>query len=144
MNSSELNSSGKAKNVTFALPIGVALILWASAFPGIRADLSGYAPQHLVLLGLLTASFTLLFIATFQRVRFPHSQYVPSLFLLGLTGITGYRETHVSSGTASLLVNCAPVITVLLAVLLLKERIQLRLHISIGRSCFPVCPPCRR
>jgi drug/metabolite transporter (DMT)-like permease len=142
MKSTQRGSSGRAKNATFALSIGLALILWASAFPGIRAGLSGYAPQHLVLLRLLTASVALLLIAPFQKVRLPQLRYLPSLLLLGLTGITGYNlalsygETNVSSGTASLLVNCAPVITALLAVPLLKERIQPRgwigLIVSLG------------
>jgi drug/metabolite transporter (DMT)-like permease len=142
MNSPQLSNSAGAKNVVLALSIGVTLLLWASAFAGIRVGLSGYAPQHLVLLRLLTASVALFFIAPFKRVRVPQLQDVPSLFLLGLTGITGYNlalsfgETHVSSGTASLLVNCAPVITAVLAVLLLKERILLRgwigLIVSLG------------
>jgi drug/metabolite transporter (DMT)-like permease len=142
MNAPKLSNSGGAKNAMLGLSIGATLLLWASAFAGIRVGLSGYTPQHLVLLRLLTASVALFLIAPFKRVRVPKLQDVPSLLLLGLTGITGYNlalsfgETHESSGTASLLVNCAPVITAVLAVLFLKERILLRgwvgLIVSLG------------
>jgi len=46
MNSPQLSNSAGAKNVVLALSIGVTLLLWASAFAGIRVGLSGYAPQH--------------------------------------------------------------------------------------------------
>jgi drug/metabolite transporter (DMT)-like permease len=142
MNSSQIASPGGARNVTLALSIGLTLVLWASAFPGIRAGLSGYVPQHLVLLRLLTASLSFLLIAPFAQVKVPKLRHVPALFLLGLIGIGGYNlalsygETHVPAGTASLLVNCAPIVTALLAMLFLKERIRLRgwigLIVSLG------------
>ena len=106
------------------------LILWASAFPGIRAGLIGYAPGHLVLLRFIVASLVLLIVAPFTGVRVPKSQDVPKLALLGLIGITAYNlalsygETHITSGVASLLVNTAPIFTALLAVLFLNERIR--------------------
>lgn len=37
--------------------LGVALVLWASAFAGIRAGLKGYGPGELALLRFLVASF---------------------------------------------------------------------------------------
>jgi hypothetical protein len=68
--------------VVLALSIGVTLLLWASAFSGIRVGLSGYAPQHLVLLRLLTASVALFFIAHSSESgfhsysMFPRSSYL--------------------------------------------------------------------
>ncbi|AXC13942.1 Permease of the drug/metabolite transporter (DMT) superfamily [Acidisarcina polymorpha] len=137
-----MKASQGAKKLTLPLCIGITLVLWASSFPAIRAGLSGYAPQHLVLLRLLTASGAFILIAPFARIRVPKPRHLPSLLLLGLIGIGGYNlalsygETHVPSGTASLLVNCAPVITALLAMFFLKERIRPRawlgLIVSLG------------
>lgn len=132
MNTSRTSGSHASKNIALVSSIAVTLVLWASAFPGIRAGLSGYAPRYLVLLRLLTASFAFVVIAPFARIKVPRLRHVPLLLLLGLTGIGGYNlslsygETHIPSGTASLLVNCTPVLTALLARLFLNERIRLQ------------------
>jgi len=35
----------------------ITIILWASAFPGIRVALTAYSPEHISLLRLLVGSF---------------------------------------------------------------------------------------
>ncbi len=128
--------------VVLVLAVATTLILWASAFAGIRAGLTGYAPQHLVLLRFLVASFSLLVLAPFMGVRLPHKTHLFRLALLGFTGITAYSsalsfgQTQVSAGAASLLVNVGPIFTALLAATFLKERLTRRgsfgLLISFG------------
>jgi drug/metabolite transporter (DMT)-like permease len=117
-------------DIPLALAATVTLMLWASAFPGIRAGLVGYRPGHLVLLRFLVASLVLLMIALFARVRLPQLRHLPHLAILGLVGIAAYNialsygETQVASGAASLLVNTAPIFTALLAALFLGERLR--------------------
>lgn len=129
MNTVEADRGERKLSLQLVLAAAGTIILWASAFPGIRAGLVGYAPVHLVLLRFLVASLALLLIAPFARIRVPQWRHMPTFVLLGLTGVTTYNlalsfgETHVSAGAASLLVNTGPIFTALLAVLFLKERL---------------------
>ena len=121
------SAQAPAKLGSLALAIATTLVLWASAFAGIRAGLAGYEPQHLVLLRFLTASLMLLVLAPFMGVRLPDRKDLRQLALLGFTGITAYNlalsygETNVSAGAASLLINTGPIFTAILAALLLTE-----------------------
>jgi drug/metabolite transporter (DMT)-like permease len=108
----------------------VTLVLWASAFVGIRAGLSSYTPGHLVLLRFLIASFALLVYALLTRMRLPVYRDIPALLLLSFIGITVYQvalsfgEQRVSAGAASLLVATVPCFTALFASFFLHERLR--------------------
>ncbi|AEV15946.1 Permease DMT superfamily [Thermus sp. CCB_US3_UF1] len=113
--------------------LGAALftiLLWASAFAGIRAGLEGLAPGHLVLLRFLVAGALLLLFAPLWGVRPPRREDLPRLFLLGFLGISLYHtalvygEVWVSAGAASLLIATGPVFTALLSRFLLGERLS--------------------
>jgi len=114
-----------------ALAITVTLILWASAFAGIKVGLKGYSPGHLVLLRFLTASLVLLIYAVLTRMPLPEKKDVPVLLSLGFIGITVYHialtygELRVTAGSASLIISAAPIFTAVLAIFILKERIKL-------------------
>jgi drug/metabolite transporter (DMT)-like permease len=111
---------------------GVTVLLWSSAFPGIRAGLNAFSPGHLVLLRFLAASIFFALLAFAGRVQRPEKSDFPYLILSGFLGITAYQlflnfgQKTVSSGVASLLVNTAPIWTALLAVPLLGERLSAR------------------
>jgi drug/metabolite transporter (DMT)-like permease len=108
--------------------ICVVLIIWASAFAGIRAGLESYSPGVLVLLRFLVASGLLAVYALAVRMPLPAPRDVPMILLAGFLGFTGYHvgltygEVTVESGSASLLIASVPVFTALLAVLFLGER----------------------
>jgi drug/metabolite transporter (DMT)-like permease len=110
--------------------LATALLLWASAFAGIRAALRGYSPGHLALLRFLTASVVLAAYALFYRVRLPAGRDLPGLALAGLTGISfytvaiNYGEQTVTAGAASLIVASSPIFIALLAFLFLGERLS--------------------
>lgn len=48
------------KTVQLIISNSLMIGLWASAFPGIRAGLEGYTPEHLALFRLLIGSMALL------------------------------------------------------------------------------------
>lgn len=108
----------------------LTILLWASAFAGIRAGLQGLGPGHLVLLRFLVASALLLLYARLQGLRPPRGEDLPRLFLLGFLGITvyhtalAYGELTVSAGAASLLIATGPVFTALLSYVFLGERLK--------------------
>ncbi|WP_457627815.1 DMT family transporter [Oceanithermus sp.] len=113
-----------------AAALAVALLLWASAFAGIRAGLEGYGPFHLALLRFLVASAVLLGYALLARIRLPRAADLPRIGVLGFFGITvyhlalNYGETTVSAGSASLLIASGPIFTAMLAVIFLGERLS--------------------
>ena len=111
------------------LALGVALTVWASAFAGIRAGLRCYAPAHLALFRYLIASTVLAIYARFAHFRRPAGRDIPALTVAGSLGITIYKlalnygETRVTAGSASLLISSTPIWAVLLAMLMLRERL---------------------
>ncbi|MFJ7931596.1 DMT family transporter [Peribacillus sp. NPDC096448] len=107
---------------------GLAIFLWASAFPGIRVGLESYTPEHLALFRLLVGSIALVVIAILTRIRLPELKDIPAILLLGFLGFTVYHtalnvgEKTVSAGTASLIVSMTPIFSALLAVWFMRER----------------------
>jgi drug/metabolite transporter (DMT)-like permease len=111
------------------LALGVALVVWSSAFAGIRAGLHAYSPSHLALFRYLVASAVLAIYARFAHFRRPAWRDVPGLVVAGSLGITiynlalNYGETRVTAGSASLLISSTPIWAALLAMLILRERL---------------------
>jgi len=114
------------------LALAATLILWASAFAGIRAGLHAYSPGQLAVLRFLVASLTLAIYAGAAHFRRPELRDIPGFTFSGIIGITfynlalNYGETRVSAGSASLLIASVPIWTALLAAVALHERIPLR------------------
>jgi drug/metabolite transporter (DMT)-like permease len=111
------------------IAIAVTLLLWASAFAGIKAGLDGYGPGELALLRFGIASLVLGIYAAVTRMRLPDARDLPRLAVAGLLGITIYHvalnfgEQTVSAGAASLIIAAGPVFTALLSVAFLGERL---------------------
>ncbi len=119
----------------------LTVILWASAFPGIRAALPHYSPFHVALIRYVTASIILAIYALFTRMRLPRWRDLPRFVLLGLVGIAYYNvalnggEVRVPSAEASFLVASAPIFMAGEAFLFLKERVHLWGWVGIALSC---------
>ncbi|GAA0371855.1 DMT family transporter [Bacillus horti] len=108
--------------------IATTLLLWASAFVGIRAGLEAYSPTQLSFLRYATASLILLLFIGREKIRLPDRKDIPRIMIIGLIGITIYNvalnfgEVSVTAGVASFIVNTVPIFTSILAVLILKEK----------------------
>ena len=134
--------AGTARGERLAAGALVAtIVLWASAFAGIRVALRHFGPEHLSILRLAVASVVLGAIAAARGgLRVPRRADLPGLALVALTGMTAYQlllnsgEVSVPAGTASLLVNVSPLFTAILAVTLLGERLPrpARVGIALG------------
>ncbi len=121
------------------LAIAGVLLLWSSAFAGIRAGLrilpsglpgpDGYGPGELALLRFGTASLVLASYALATRMKLPARGDLPLIALSGFLGISVYHvalnfgELTVQAGAASLLIAAGPVFTALLSALFLGERL---------------------
>jgi drug/metabolite transporter (DMT)-like permease len=110
--------------------LAVVLVLWASAFAGIKAGLVSYSPGQLALLRFLVGSTTLGVYALAMRMPIPQRRDWPGLIVAGLAGFTlyhvalNYGEVRVSAGAASLIIAAVPIFTALLAVAFLGERLR--------------------
>ncbi len=112
------------------LALGFTLVLWASAFAGIRAGLHAYTPANLAVLRFLVASAVLAIYAAVAHFRRPDLRDVPGLALSGAIGITfynlalNYGETRVTAGAASMLIASTPIWTALAARFWLQEKLN--------------------
>ena len=130
------------------LAIAGTLVLWASAFAGIRAGMriqpdgtigvGGYGPGQVALLRFGTASIVLALFALVTRMRPPKREDLGRIALAGLLGITIYHvalnfgEVTVESGAASLIIAAGPVFTALLSAAFLRERLSFLGWLGIG------------
>lgn len=111
-----------------AIFLVLTILFWASAFPGIRAAVRWYAPDHLGFFRFLIASAVLAALCVWRPPPRPRRRDVPGLLVLGAVGIAVYNLTLnagsmiVPSGTAGLLVNTAPIWTAVMAAVTLRER----------------------
>ena len=120
--------------------LATTLVLWASAFVGIRAGLAGYTPGQVALLRYLVASAVLAAYCRFRRMRLPEPRDWPLIALAGAVGFTVYNlalnaaELRVTAAAASFAGNTAPVFSALMAAVLLGERLALAGWIGISLS----------
>lgn len=119
--------------------IATTLVLWASAFAGIRAGMrltpggaigaDGYGPGEVALLRFATASLVLAAYALVTRMRLPARRDLGRIAAAGVLGITIYHlalnfgEVRVSAGAAALLISAGPVFTAIMSVAFLRERL---------------------
>lgn len=113
------------------LALGLTILIWASAFAGIRAGLEAYSPGHLALLRFLVGSALLVVYAAITRMPLPARRDLPAVVVGGFLGFTVYHvglafgQVTVQAGSASLIVASVPVFTALLAMAFLGERLGL-------------------
>jgi drug/metabolite transporter (DMT)-like permease len=105
----------------------VTVVLWASAFVGIRAAGEQISAGPLSLARLLIGSAVLGVLVAVRREHLPPRRDVPRLVLCGLLWFAAYNvvlnaaEQRVDAGTAAMLVNVGPVLIAVLAGVLLRE-----------------------
>jgi drug/metabolite transporter (DMT)-like permease len=105
----------------------VTVVLWASAFVGIRAAGEDLSPGALSLGRLAVGSALLGVFVLVQRERLPGRRELPLLVVCGVLWFGLYNitlneaEQRIDAGTASMLVNVGPVLIALLAGVVLRE-----------------------
>lgn len=105
----------------------VTVVLWSSAFVGIRAAGEDLSPGALSLGRLAVGSALLGVFVLVQRERLPGRRELPLLVLCGVLWFGLYNlalneaERRVDAGTASMLVNVGPVLIAVLAGVVLRE-----------------------
>src|SRR5579871_1490395 len=117
------------------LALAATLVLWATAFVGIRYAVRQYDAGALALLrNTVTAAAMLAIAFPWKRRAFlaPRGWDFLKLFAAGAVGIATYQltlingERSVDAGTASLIINTSPIFTALFALWVLHEHLGLR------------------
>ena len=116
----------RGETVAFAAAL-VTVVLWASAFIGIRSAGHHFSPGPLTLGRLLAATLALGALMLIRREGLPGRQYLPKIALCGVLWFAIYNvalneaERRVDAGTAAMLVNLGPILVAILAGTLLGE-----------------------
>jgi drug/metabolite transporter (DMT)-like permease len=118
------------------LALGAALVtvvLWASAFVGIRAVIDDFSPGALALGRLLAGAVVLTIVVAVRRPARPSRRALPFIVASGVLWFALYTvtlntaERFVDAGTASMLVNVGPILIAILGGLFLREGFPPRL-----------------
>lgn len=112
--------------------LGLAVVLWASSFAGIRAVVGTFGPGELALLRFAVATCLLLAWARVQGAGPPSLRDGGHFVVAGVLGITVYHlalnsgAKSVTAGAASFLVNTVPMFTALLAAIFFQQGLSPR------------------
>ncbi len=141
------DAAGPVEARRLSLPLvaaSVTVVLWASAFVGIRAAGRDYSPGALALGRMLVGSLALTVIVGVQALRrgrwprLPRGRALVGVLVWGVAWFGLYNlalntaERHLDAGTTALLVNLGPVLIAVLAGLLLGEGFPARLMIGLA------------
>jgi len=108
----------------------LAAFLWASAFPATRYALNYYSPVSLMVMRFSAASLTLCIIGILKKISLPKLKDLPMFVASGLSGVFLYSylfntgSVSVSAGVSSFIIASAPVFTLILTRIFLKEVIK--------------------
>lgn len=116
----------------------VTVVLWASAFVGIRHLGEDFSPGALSLGRLLVAAIALTFIAWPKHESMPRGNALRLIIIYGIVWFGAYNvclnagERYLDAGTSALVVNIGPILIALLAGVFLKEGFPRPLLIGTG------------
>lgn len=121
-------SSTRSVDLIAMAAIGITVVGWASAFPAIRAGLAGFGPAELGALRFLIAAVPAALFLAVLRPGLPRLAeawrfvFGGAVFVALYTTLLNFGELTVSAGAASFIINVSPILTALLAMLVLGER----------------------
>jgi drug/metabolite transporter (DMT)-like permease len=121
-----------------ATAAGITVVLWASAFVGIRAAGDELGPGPLTLARVGVAALVLGAFVAVRRDALPPRRDVPRLVFCGVLWLGAYNvllnaaEQRIDAGTAAMLISVGPVILAALAGVLLGEGYPRSLVLGCG------------
>lgn len=136
-----LAASGSQRlDPTLVFTVTFTVMAWASSFPAIRAGLAGFGPAEMAALrfALAGAPAALFLIAT--RAKLPEFGDVWRFLVGGVIFIAGYAlllnfgQRVVPAGPAAFIINTNPIMTAVLAMMILGERFSLTAWLGTALS----------
>ena len=107
-----------------------SVLMWAANYPATRYALQFYSPAAIAALRLFTSAVILIIIGAAKKIRLPDKKDLPKIIACGFIGIFLFNiflnigATYVVSGVGSFIINSAPVFTLVLSRLFLKETVK--------------------
>ncbi|MCL2200850.1 MAG: DMT family transporter, partial [Oscillospiraceae bacterium] len=129
--------SNQARSLLAAL---ATVLMWSSAFPVTRFLLGYYSPGAIMVLRFIVACVILIVIGVVKKIRLPEKKDLPVFLAMGIFGVFAYNflfntgTIYVVSGVSSFIVASAPVFTLILARLLLKEVVRPAVWLGVAVS----------
>ncbi len=126
-----LASDAQRLDPTLVFTVTFTVMAWASSFPAIRAGLAGFGPAEMAALRFALAGgpAALFLIAT--RAKLPELGDIWRFLVGGVIFIAGYAlllnfgQRVVPAGPAAFIINTNPIMTAVLAMMILGERFSL-------------------
>ena len=133
-------SSPQRLDPTLVFTVSFTVMAWASSFPAIRAGLAGFGPAEMAALrfALAGAPAALFLIAT--RAKLPELGDIWRFLVGGVIFIAGYAlllnfgQRVVPAGPAAFIINTNPIMTAVLAMMILGERFSLTAWLGTALS----------
>ena len=115
----------------------IAINLWALGYVLTRVAVRHFSPEATAFLRYFVAAASLLFFAMVKKMRLPKPRDIPLLFLGGAIGFAVYvyminlGSQTLEASNISFIVSTSPIITALLARIILKEKMGLLGWLSV-------------
>ena len=130
----------------FYFIMGPTIIFWALAFPFIKIGLTELSSVNLTIMRLFIVCIVFLLLRVLKPQKFSklYKKDIIPIFLLGFLGIIvyhlglNYGEVYISSSAASLIIATIPIFIVILASIVLKEKITIKISLGIILSLLGV------
>jgi len=122
------SASSRSTGAVTATAVAITILSWASAFPAIRAGLAAFGPLELGALRFGIAAVPAAIILLVMRPPLPRLGEVwrfacgGVVFVALYTVLLNIGEQTVSAGAASFIINVSPILTAILAMVMLGER----------------------
>lgn len=135
-----LASGSQRLDPTLVFTVTFTVMAWASSFPAIRAGLAGFGPAEMAALRFALAGgpAALFLIAT--RAKLPELSDIWRFLVGGVIFIAGYAlllnfgQRVVPAGPAAFIINTNPIMTAVLAMMILGERFSLTAWLGTALS----------
>ena len=116
----------------------ITIVFWSLAYVLTRLALHHFSASSLGFLRYGVASLILLLVCFIKKVPFPQMRDIPWFIASGITGFFLYMITfnigtgYVTAATSSVIIASVPIITALLANILLREKLKIYQWIAIA------------
>lgn len=136
-----LSASGAQRlDPTLVFTVAFTVVAWASSFPAIRAGLAGFGPAEMAALRFALAGVPAALFLIATRAKLPERGDVWRFLVGGVIFIAGYAlllnfgQRVVPAGPAAFIINTNPIMTAVLAMMILGERFSLTAWLGTALS----------
>ncbi|MGO4404112.1 DMT family transporter [Bosea sp. RAF48] len=129
--SAPTTSGSQRLDPTLVFTVTFTVMAWASSFPAIRAGLAGFGPAEMAALRFALAGGPAALFLLATRAKLPESADIWRFLVGGVIFIAGYAlllnfgQRVVPAGPAAFIINTNPIMTAVLAMMILGERFSL-------------------